>query len=269
MKAITIPLLTALLLGTGSIAVAADGLQSSRSAGKLRMNQATDLSAVIKQREPVSRAVADEPENYAAQIPLQRFDGVANRYDQLFEIYEADVQLISDLDGDGFHHAINVFFDVDVSADSATIYAKLYLSREGEPWSQYFTSELFTIHGDDYGDAYEVETELMEGYLPGYYAVLVEIYSLDHAYMVASSVLDHHSLGKDVMIEDLSRDEPYGEFSTEYYEEFHYSSGAGSVGALLLFFMIIQFVIAARGSLAAFPLSPRNDGDYNKNNNTP
>ena len=38
---------------------------------------------------------------------------------------------------------------------------------------------------------------------------------------------------------------------------------------LLMIFLIIQFVIAARGSLAAFPLFPRNDGDYNKNNNTP
>jgi hypothetical protein len=38
--------------------------------------------------------------------------------------------------------------------------------------------------------------------------------------------------------------------------------------ALPTFFPINQFVIAARGSLAAFPLSPRNDGDY-KNHNRP
>ncbi|MCG6891397.1 MAG: choice-of-anchor H family protein [Gammaproteobacteria bacterium] len=269
MKTITIALLSALLLGAGSIANAADELQTSRSAGKLRIDQATDLSAVLKQREAVSRVAAKEPENYAAGTAAQLFDGVANRYDQLFEIYEADVQLLSDLDGDGFHHAINVFFDVDVSVDSARVYAKLYLSREGAPWSQYFTTDLFTIHGDDFSDAYEVETELMEGYAPGYYAVLVEIYSLDHAYMVASAVLDHHSLGKDVMIEDLSRDEPYIDSSSEYYEEYYYSSGAGSVATLLLFFLIIQFVIAARGSLALSPLFPRNDGDYKKNYKTP
>jgi hypothetical protein len=246
MKPITIPFLLALLLGANVSANADDGLQTSRSAGKLRIDQATDLSAVLKQREAVSRPAAEEAENYAARAPLQRFDGVSNRHDQLFEIYEADVQLIADLDGDGFHHAINVFFDVDVSVDSATVYAKLYLSREGEPWGQYFTTDLFTIHGDDYSDAYEVETELMEGYAPGYYAVLVEIYSLDHVGMVTSTVLDHHSLGKDVTIEDLGRDEPYGESSTEYYQESYYSSGAGSVGLLLLFFLIIQFVIAAR-----------------------
>jgi len=266
MKIIAIPLLSALLLVANTFANAEDGLQTSRSAGKLRTDQSIDLSAVLKQREAVSRPVATESENYAARPSLQRFDGIANRYDQIFEIYEADVQLISDLDGDGFHHAINVFFDVDVSTDSATVYAKLYLSREGEPWSQYFTTDLFTIHGDDYSDAYEVETELMEGYPPGYYALLVEIYSLDHAGLVASAVLDRHSLGKDVTIEDFWRDEPYEESYSEYYEEGYYVSGAASVGTLLLFFLIIQFVIAARGSLA---LSPRNDSDYNYKYKTP
>ena len=269
MKFALIPLLSVLLLGASFVADAADPVQTSRSAGKLRHDSTTDLALLLKQREPVSRAALDQPENYAARAPLQHDASVANRYDQLFEIFEADVQLISDLDGDGFHHALNVFFDVDVSVDSATVYAKLYLSREGGPWSQYYTTDLFTIHGDDYSDAYEVETELMEGYAPGYYAVLVEIYSLDHADMVASSVLDYHSLGKDVMVEDLARDEPYQESYSEYYEESYYTSGAGSVGTLLLFFLIIQFVIAARGSLALSPLSPRNDGDYNYNNKTP
>jgi hypothetical protein len=247
-----------------SIVDAADNTQISRSAGKIRQDSTTDLSQLREQSEPLSRAPVDASENYAARAPLQRNAGVANRHDQLFEIYDADVQLISDLDDDGFHHAINVYFDVDVNIDSATVYAKLYLSREGEPWSQYFTTDLFVIHADDSSDAYEVETELMEGYAPGYYALLVEIYSLDHAYLVASSVLDYHSLGRDVPIEDLQRDEPYYESSTEYYEEVHH--GGGSVASLLMFFLIIPFVIAARGSLALFP---RNDSDYKNDNKTP
>jgi hypothetical protein len=61
-------------------------------------------------------------------------------------------------------------------------------------------------------------------------------------------------------------EERYDESSTEYYEEeAYYSSGGGSIGARLMFFLIIQFVIAARGSLALFP---RNDSDY-KNDNRP
>jgi hypothetical protein len=265
MRLSLIAFLSVLLLVMSSVVEAADNAQTSRSAGKMRQDSATDLSQLRKLSEPLSRALVDESGNYAARTSLQRNAGVANRHDQLFDIVDTNVQLISDLDDDGFHHAINVYFDVDVNIDRATVYAKLYLSREGEPWRQYFTTDLFVIHADDSRDAYEVETELMEGYAPGYYALLVEIYSLDHAYLVASSVLDYHSLGRDVPIEDLQRDEPYAEApeevyvesSSDYYEEVHH--GGGSVASLLMFFLIIPFVIAARGSLALFP---RNDSDY-------
>jgi hypothetical protein len=266
MKSIAILFLPLFLLGSLNPVSALDDQQSSRSAGKHRLDDSIDLALRLQQLQPQIHPQADTSQNYAARATVYPLEGVANRHDQLFEIYDADVRLYADLDGDGYHHAINVFFDVDVSVDSATVYAKLYLSREGGPWSQYFTTDLFTIHGDDPDDAYEVESELLEGYVPGYYSVLIEIYSLDHAYMVTSEVLDYHSLGKDLMIEDLYRDEPYVESSSVYYEEeISYSSGGGSIATLLLFFLIIQVVIAARGSPALFP---RNDGYY-KNNKTP
>jgi hypothetical protein len=227
--------------------------QASRSAGKSSSDTSLDLSAELESREPVVRQQPFEAENYTAQTASQRFAGVANRYDQLFEIYSADAQAISDLDGDGFHHVFRVYFDVDVDHDSAEVYAKLYLSREGEPWSQYHTTDLFHIHGDSADDAWEVETELLEGYAPGYYAVLIEIYSLEHAYMVTSEVLDHYYLGKDLRLEDLGRDEVYRD---PYYEDSH-SHGAGSAGWMLLFFLIIQVVIAARGALALSPCKKR------------
>ena len=238
-----------LLPGLSLPAFAVGEVQSSRSVGKLKLDQDTDLSQRLQQLEPVNKAMPAESENYAASTVTQQLAGVANRHDQLFEIYDANVQTISDFDGDGYHHAINVYFDVDVSYDSATVYAKLYLSREGGPWSQYFTTDLFSIHIDDVGDAYEVQTELLEGYDPGYYSVLVEVYSLDHAYMVTSEVLDYQYLGRDVMIEARNWDEAY---ETVYYEEDH-SHGGGSMATLLVFFLIIQVVIAARGALALSP----------------
>ncbi|MEM7563596.1 MAG: choice-of-anchor H family protein, partial [Pseudomonadota bacterium] len=134
-----------------------------------------------------------------------------------------------------------------------TVYAKLYLSREGGPWRQYFTTDLFSIYEDDFIDAYEVETELVDGYTPGYYDVLIEIYSLDHAFMVTSEVLDYHYLGRDVALEDRGWDEPYD----EYYEEVSVSVGAGDFSALLLFFLIIQVAIAARGIPALTPCKKR------------
>lgn len=259
MKSLLIILLSALLLATVFEAFAANPVQSSRSAGK-QQDETIDLSLQLDQREALTREAPQVAEDYASNQLQQRYAGVANRYDQVFEIYDADLQLLSDIDGDGFHHAFRVFFDVDVDYDGATVYAKLYLSRDGEPWSQYFTTDLFTIYEDDASDAYEVETELEEGYPEGYYQVLVEIYSLDHAYMVASEVLDYHYLGREIMIEDRRRDEPYREAPIETYEEYYVEevyteSGGGSLASLLLVFLIIQVVIAARGPLA---LSPRN-----------
>lgn len=234
------------------------GMQTSRSAGKLKQDQGTDLKQVLKQRAPLSKPTPLQPENYAASPAAHRYAGAANRYDQVFDVFEADLRMLSDIDGDGYHHAINLIFDVDVDHGDATVYAKLYLSRDGGDWSHYYTTDLFGIHGADFGDAYEVETELLDGYPPGYYDVLIEIYSLDHAHMVASEVLDYHYLGKPIRLEDLARDEIYyGE--TYYYEEeyIEYSHGASSAGALLLLLLLVQVVIAARGFLALTPCKKR------------
>ena len=246
-------LLCAVLLAAGTNAFAAGETLSSRSAGKLQADRGIDLSAALEAAEPVSRPRPAGAENYAQSPAASRQAGIANRHDQLFEIYDADAQLIGDLDGDGYYHALRVIFDADVSYDSATVYAKLYLSRDGEPWSLYFTTDLFRIHGDDIGDTYEVETELLSGYPPGYYSVLVEIHSLDHAYMVASEVLDYYYLGRDLAIEDLGWDEIDTGSYSESYTEVSYSSHGGSIGWLLAFFLIIQVVIAARGALASIP----------------
>ena len=263
MKTIGIILLSAVLLAAESSAFATELQQSSRSAGKLKQDQSIDLSVELKQHELVTRPVPTTSENYAESSAAQRLAGIANRHDQLFEIYDADVQLTGDFDGDGFYHALNVYFDVDVNYGDATVYAKLYLSREGGPWSQYFTTDLFQIYGDDVADAYEVETELVDGYEPGYYAVLVEIYSLDHAYMVTSEVLDYYYLGRDMALEDIYWDEAdtglYGEVSVSHH-------GAGSISTLLLFFLIIQVVIAARGALA---LTPCKKSENNKKKKLP
>lgn len=241
-------LLAVALCGALSAVSAAAGERAVRSAGKLQVDDSVNLAQL---REAAPIVILDTPlapENYAASELAARDAGIANRHDQWFEIYAADVQLISDLDGDGHHHAIRVVFDADVNTGSATVYAKLYLSREGEHWGHYFTTNLFQIHGDSTDDRYEVESELIDGYYPGYYAVLIELYSLDHAYMVASRVLDYHSLGKDLPVESLDWDEP-----APVYEESVVVHGPASLGGLLALLLLIQVVVVARGALAGFP----------------
>lgn len=256
MKSIAVVWVMILALGVLVIfdVKASDEMQTSRSAGKLKHDQSADLKSLMRQREPVSKPRPLQAENFVASEQAQALIGIANRHDQLFTIFEADVQVLSDIDGDGYHHAINVYFDVDVNLDGAAVYAKLYLSRDGGPWSQYYTTDLFDIYFDDHEDAFEVETELLDGYPAGYYDVLVEIYSLDHAHMVTSEVLDYHYLGKDIMLEDLSRDE------VDYdagYTSYSVTAGGSSAGALLWFLLFAPIVIAARGFLALTPCKKR------------
>lgn len=236
------------LLCAMSFSVLAQGdiTQTSRSFGKLVSDDSIVLSSAVKSETIVENVLRVSPENNDV---AQR--NIANRHDQYFWIYNADVELISDLDGDGYHHALNVIFDVDVDYDGATVYAKLYLSREGGPWIQYNSSDLFDIFEEDVSDEYEVTTELVDGYPAGYYAVMIEIYSLNHSQMVASGIFDFHNLGKDIMLEDLRRDE------VVIYEEVEVVTvtehGGGSF-SLLIWLLLVQVVIAARGALS---LSPR------------
>ncbi len=248
MKTPTQLMITGLLCMTSLSLYAEQDMLVSRSAGKLVENDSIELKTEVKKQDLVIIQAPGE-EQTRETTTTQSNDGdttIVNRGDQYFSIYDANVSLLSDLDGDGFHHALNVSFDVDVSIDSATVYAKLYLSRDGGPWSQYHTTDLFSIYGDNYSDAYEVTTELVEGYPPGYYDVLIEVFSLNYAGVVTSQVLDYYYLGRDVMLEDLSRDEGY------YYEEVSYSYGAGSFSMIWLL-LIFQVVTAGR---SAFTLTP-------------
>jgi hypothetical protein len=72
-----------------------------------------------------------------------------------------------------------VTFDPDVSTGRAWVYAKLYLSLEGGPWNQYYTTENFPVDEDRSDDDFEVVTRLLDGYPSGYYDVLIELYDAD------------------------------------------------------------------------------------------
>ena len=243
-------IISGLLSGFSLSVQAQEGMLVSRSVGKLVQDDSIELTREVSNQDLVITQLPDKDQTRDT-TSTQFGDGqtgIANRHDQYFLIYDANVFLLSDLDGDGYYHALNLTFDIDVSYESATVYAKLYLSRDGGPWLQYYTTDWFNIYGDSYSDAYEVTTELLEGYPPGYYDILIEVFSLNHAGMVASQVVDSYYLGKEIMLEDLSRDEIY------YYQEDYYSHGGGSF-SLIWLLLIVQVVIAVRSAVTP----PRNN----------
>ena len=243
-------LATGLIFACSSLLFAQDEMLVSRSAGKLVHDDSIELSQKLRSQSLYVKPTLDlikvdaRPEHNTGDSQT----GIANRHDQYFEVFSADVQLLSDLDFDGYHHALNVKFDIDVSHEGAAVYIKLFLSRDGGPWSHYSTTDLFNIYGDDSDDEYEVETELLEGYPPGYYDILIEVYSLNHMDMVASQRLNYHYLGRDVTLEDLSWEERavFTEEFTEEYTEVTVTHGGAGSASLLWLILALLVTIAGR-----------------------
>ncbi|MEM9171803.1 MAG: choice-of-anchor H family protein [Pseudomonadota bacterium] len=93
-----------------------------------------------------------------------------------FWIYDASVALRDDLDGDGFFTRVELTFDADTVYTGASVYAVLYLSLEGGDWVEYGETDYFNIYGAGGGDEYYFDTDLVSGFPPGYYDILIELY---------------------------------------------------------------------------------------------
>lgn len=94
-------------------------------------------------------------------------------------IYDAGIEMFFDADGDGYYRYLRVTFDVDSYFYDAWVYAALYLSRDGVVWELLHETDDFRVEGETPDDTYEVETELVSGYPPGEYDLLIEIYDAD------------------------------------------------------------------------------------------
>jgi MYXO-CTERM domain-containing protein len=99
-------------------------------------------------------------------------------------VYEATTDAFADRDADGYFRYLRVRFDVDSIYSSAWVYAEIYLSADGNSWELLYDTKDFEVFGSDPEDDYEVETELVSGYVAGLYDVLIEIYDADTGELV-------------------------------------------------------------------------------------
>ncbi len=204
----------------------------TRSAGKLVNNTNIQLEQkLLAQPEIQTELTADSGSNQ--QYKLSQHPGNVT-----FEIYDAWTEMTGDMDYDGFYHQIKVTFDADTNTPEETVYAKLYLSFEGGSWYQYAETDLFNIHYDDTSDSYEIITELIDGYDPGYYEVMIELYSFQHSGMVARRIISTDNWGDHLSLEDQYYDERYND---DYYVESYYEVGAG--GSLSSIALLVLFII--------------------------
>ena len=154
-------------------------------------------------------------------------------------LYDAATALISDFDQDGFYHRFSVTIDADTVYDTSYIYAKLYLSYEGGPWNLYATSNNHHIQSDSELDSFVIETELADGFPPGYYDIRIELYNADYnEWLLSYGPYDDTSLSA-LPLEDSYYDDSATAFPVQTNIVVAGHAGSMSVLALVLPAMII------------------------------
>jgi hypothetical protein len=161
-----------------SFIVAAETRQEPISVRSIE-TQNTNKSAVIvksadQQAAPNLKAIGGHKLKQAA-IPQQRQQGFARANNTDFWIFDAFIDFNSDPDFDGYYSYFTLEFDVDTVYSNADVYARLFLSR-GDVFEEFHTSSVFRINGDSSLDSLVIESELVSGFPPGDYELLIEIY---------------------------------------------------------------------------------------------
>ena len=125
-----------------------------------------------------------------------------------FWFYAADVELYSDDDRDGYFAGIDLLFDADTVYSSAEVYAVVYLSLEGGPWTEYAETDNFIIDSTSGTDEYVIVTDLVSGYPTGSYDILIELFDTFDNSFVADMGPEQTSELAFLPLEDLNRDAP-------------------------------------------------------------
>jgi hypothetical protein len=157
-----------------------------------------------------------------------------------FTIYSAVSFLHDDYDGDGFYQTFSVTFDADIYSYTdnpyGEVYALLYLSKNGGPWTHYFTTDTFIIEGESDLDEYEVISTFMSGYATDHYDVLIDLYQVGYSDTVASLSSDDTDALYALPIESAE----YDEYIEEYYvEEVEIHNGGSMFWLILPLLMVL------------------------------
>ena len=153
-----------------------------------------------------------------------------------FSIYSAVSFLHDDFDDDGFYQTFSVTFDADIYSYTdnpfGEVYALLYLSKNGGPWTHYYTTDTFIIEGESDLDEYEVISTFMSGYTTDHYDVLIDLYQVGYSDVVASLSSDDTDALYALPIESAEYDE-------YYIEEVEIHHGGGIFWLILPLLMVL------------------------------
>ena len=128
---------------------------------------------------------------------------------EFFYIYDATSQLRRDRDEDGYHSEFQIRFDADSEIGDALVYARLYMRRVGEvDWELYHTTDDFWIYGQTDDDEYYVTTTLDDGFATSEYDILIDLYEVGHAGIIATIDAEDDADLFDLPLEEVGLDAP-------------------------------------------------------------
>jgi len=187
------------------------------------------------------------------ESPAPKYIAAARPYGHGVDIATVATELITDLDADGYYARFSVHFDANTYAgERIWLYAKLYLSLEGGPWTLYAVSDDFLIEGDSLLDDYLVETTLFNGFPSGYYDVRLELYDADHDdWLLTWGPYDDGSL-RNLPLEDEERDD----IDHPDYFSYSVSGGGGAVDPSTAGLLLLAALAAAMRHRARPPVKP-------------
>lgn len=166
-----------------------------------------------------------------------------------FTIYGATTVLYDDFDYDSFYQTFSVSFDADVISYNETqwgeVYALLYISKSGGPWTHYYTTDNFIIEGKTDTDEYEIITTFLSGYPTDHYDILIDLYQEGDNDIVASYSSNDSNALFALSLESADYDAPYNE---KYIEVIEISHGGSFSIVILLLFLITYSVRTSNNS---------------------
>ncbi len=232
----------ALTMAAGAFAAGTDGLEpQTRTADGFAAERGDSerRPASVLEEFDGAGATAEDPDSApgtvrktAPSTPQQRAVSCCG-----FRIYDASTRLFDDLDRDGYYTWLQVTFDVDTDYSEAEVYADIWLREPNGAYTLIHETDVFTIRGSSSSDDYEVEAELVAGFPPGLYDVLIEVYDAwDHRFVADFDAMDSSDLGL-LPLEDIS-------FDGDIPPPVVYSDGSGGSGS---FSMAALAVLAGLG----------------------
>jgi len=262
MSIVGILLLANLLISTNTIAQE----QTSVSFGVLSKNLTTDLRLTIAEENNTTSIVDQNigkatgktrteiinskvnaiklSKNLPKGKVLARSRSYSNYPD--FAIYGATTLLQDDYDSDGFYQTFSVSFDADIvsytQSQLGEVYALLYISNNGGPWTHYYTTDDFIIEGETDLDEYEVITTFLSGYSTDHYDILIDLYQVGYSDIVASYSSDDSNALYALSLESADYDEPY---EAPYIEVVEISHG-GSFSIVIVLLLLLMYLLRTR-----------------------